>query len=133
MKNQDRDDEIVGHVLGTGTWRDWLPKLPRPIFALGKNDLYSVLLHGQDFILPIGGSEDPVIGFYTTRWVAAENYHKAEKKAFNSVIQEWNNKGYFNKCGRKPNLSTEKVVILNERFRLRSGAGFTFYSNEDSD
>ena len=63
MKKQgDHDDKIVGHVLGTGTWRDWLPKWPRPIFAFGNYELYSVLLHGQDFILPIGGSEDPAIG-----------------------------------------------------------------------
>ena len=133
MKNQDQDDEIVGHVLGTGTWRDWIPKFPRPIFVFGKNDIYSVLIHGQDFVLPIEGSEDPAIGFYTTRFVTAENYHKAENAAFQSVTKEWDNKGYYNKCGKKPNLSTEKVVILNERFRLRFGTGFTFYGNSDSE
>lgn len=133
MNNQDHDDEVVGWVLRTGTWRDWIPKLPRLVFAFGKMDIYSVFLNGRDFVLQIRGHEDPIIGFYTTRFVAAENFHSAEKAACRSVLQEWEQKAYLKECGKDPKLSVEKVVILSERFRLRSGAGFTFYGSNNSE
>lgn len=132
MNSQDYEKEEY-YLLGTGTWLDWFPRLPRPVLALGSKDLYSVMLNGQDFILPIRGSKVPVIGFYTTRFVAADNFREAEKAAHKSVMREWENGGYLNLCGKRPSLSTEEVNILNERFRLRSGAGFAFYDNDDSD
>ena len=131
MNTQDHDNDGDFHLLGTGTWLDWLPNLPRPVIALWRKDIYSVLLNGQDFSLPIGGSEDPVIGFYTTRYIAAENIRDAEKAAVNRVMQEWKNRGYFELCGKEPTLSAEEVLILEERFRLRSGTGFAFYNSED--
>ena len=131
MNNQDLDNKKFAHLLGTGTWLDWLPNIPRPVIAFGRYDIYSVLLNGQDFSLPIGGLNDPAIGFYTTRYVAAENIRDAKKAAFVRVIREWENRGYRALCGKKPTLSTEEVLILKKRFRLRSGTGFTFYNSED--
>ncbi len=134
MNYQDHDNETDRYyLLGTGTWVDWLPRLPHPVIAFGKKDLYSVLLNGHNFILPIGDSKDPAIGFYTTRFVTAENIREAEKVAHKLVIREWENGGYFKLCGIKPSLTTEEVIIMDERFRLRSGYGFAFYDNEDSE
>lgn len=134
MNDRDHDDETVDYYLvGTGTWLDWLARIPRPVIAIGRKDLYSVMMKGQDFILPIEGSKDPVIGFYTTRFVAAKNIREAEKLAHQLVMQEWEKKGYDKLCGKRPSLSPEEVTILEERFRLRSGFGFSFYENDDSD
>ena len=91
MNDRDHDDETVAYLIGTRTWLDWLPRIPRPVIAMGRKDLYSVMMNGQDFILPIEGSKDPVIGFYTTRFVAAKNIREAEKLAHQLVMQEWEN------------------------------------------
>jgi hypothetical protein len=42
MDDKVNRDEFVARVIGTGTWLDWIKKMPYPVFALGKNDLYSV-------------------------------------------------------------------------------------------
>jgi hypothetical protein len=118
-------------LIGTGTWRDWFRKIPRPVFALGKNDLYSVLLKGTGFTLPIEGADDPAISFYTTRFVAAGNMHAAKKAACRSVMNEWSLRGYLKISGREPTISIEEIDLLHERFRLRSGGGFTFYRNDN--
>jgi hypothetical protein len=132
MNSHDHENEDY-YLLGTGTWLDWLPNLPKPLIAFGRKHLYSVLLNGQDFSLPIGGSKDPLIGFYTTRFVAAENLREAEKAAHGRVIREWKRKGYLKLCGKNPTLYTEEVIILNDHFRFRAATGFAFYDNEDSD
>ena len=38
-------EEPIGHVLGTGTWRDLLLRIPRPVLAIGAQQLYRVLIH----------------------------------------------------------------------------------------
>ena len=132
MSKHDCDKESVGYLLGTGTWLDWFPKLPRPMIAIGKKDLYSVLINGEGFTLPVDGTKDSAIGFYTTRFVAAENIREAEKVAYDRVLKEWEHKGFLELCGKKPVLSTEEVVILDEWFIFRSATGFAFYDNEES-
>ena len=133
MKKADRADEPVGYLLGTGTWRDWFPAIPRPVFAHGTKELYSVLIEGSDFSLSIGGANDPVIGFFTTRFVAAADIRQAEKTAFESVLNEWRRKGFLKLSGAIPKLHVEKIQVLPGRFLFRSGTGFTFFpdSNEE--
>ncbi len=133
MKHQDQDNDTDIHLLGTGTWLDWLPNLPRPVIALGENDIYSVFLNGKDFVLPIGDSDEPVVGFYTTRYVAARNFKEAKKAALDRVLLDWRNKGYLKLSGKEPSLTAEEVVISEKRFRYRSATGFAFYPDEDSD
>ena len=132
MNKQKHDEEPVGYLLGTGTWLDWLPKLPRPVIAFGKKDLYSVLLNGEGFTLPIDDSNDPAIGFYTTRYVAAENIRDAEKVARERVLKEWERRGFYELCDKEPVLSTEEVIILDGWFIFRSATGFAFYDDEES-
>lgn len=131
MNHQDQDnDNEVFYSIGTGTFLDRLPRVPRPVLAFGKKDLYSVLVNGHDFILPLENSTNPLIGFYTTRFVAAENIRNAEEIAHKLVLMEWEKRGYFKISGSYPSLTSEEVTILNEKFRLRSGYGFAFYEDE---
>ena len=133
MNDMNNGKEFVGRAIGTGTWLDWIKKIPKPVFALGKYDLYSVFVEGINFTLPVGGADKPAIGFYTTRFVAAENVHAAKETARVSVLSEWNSKGYFKFSGKEPTLSITKVALLHYRFRLRAGTGFIFYSNDDDE
>ena len=131
ISDKNNDYEFVAQAIGTGTWRDWIKKIPKPVFALGKNDMYSVLVQGTDFKLPIGITDEPAIGFYTSRFVAAENVHAAKIAARNSVLNEWSTKGFLKVSGSDPKISIEEIDLLYERFRLRSGGGFSFYCNDD--
>ena len=131
MENKAKEDEFIARLIGTGTWLDWIKKIPIPVFALGKNDIYSVFLEGTNFTLPIDGMEKPAIGFYTTRYVASENVHEAKKSAIKSALHLWNTRGFRKFSGNEPTISIEKVDLLYERFRLRSGTGFSFYCNDD--
>jgi hypothetical protein len=88
-------------------------------------------LEGTNFTLPIGGMEKPAIGFYTTRYIAAENVHAAKTAAVKTVINKWSTRGFGKFSGNEPTISIEKIDLLYERFRLRSGTGFIFYSNGD--
>jgi hypothetical protein len=126
-------DEPIGHVLGTGTWRDLLSGIPRPVLATGAQQLYRVLLHGSGFSLPLRDGGEPIVGFFTTRFVAATNVRDAEIKARSSVLREWKRRGYEGCAGSSPILELEDLEILHSRFRLRSGAGFTFYGASAGD
>ena len=66
-------EEPIGHVLGTGTWRDLLPRLQRPVLAVGAQQLYRVLIHGSAFSLMLDGGGELIVGVFTTRFVAATN------------------------------------------------------------
>src|SRR3989442_1659547 len=96
LVNESEESEPIAWVLGTGTWRDVVRRLvrriPRPVLALGENELYSVMVHGSGFALPIAG-EAPAIGFYTTRIVAACNAREAERLALSAVEGDWQRKG----------------------------------------
>jgi hypothetical protein len=114
------------YILGTGTWRDFLPRLPKPVFALGAKELYRALVHGDGFALPVDGGRS-VVGFYTNRFVAAATPQEARRLAITSVQSEWKHRGYEKRAGQVA-LTVEELHVLSERFRYRSGSGFTFYS-----
>ena len=129
MANDTEQTEPFAWVIGTGTWPDTvrrlLRRIPRPVFALGQNDLYSVVVHGGGFQLPIAGSE-PAIGFFTTRIVAARGVRHAEELALSRVERDWRRRG------RGPvALEVDQTCLLPERFRLRSGTGAAFYTQDD--
>jgi hypothetical protein len=126
-------DEPIGHVLGDGTWRDLLPRIPRPVLAIGAQQLYRVLIHGSGFSLPLRGGGEPIVGFFTTRFVAAANVRDAEIKARSSVLTEWKRRGYEASAGASPILELEDLEVVHSRFRLRSGAGFTFFAASERD
>ena len=112
------------HVAGY-RFRRFVRGIPRPVLALGPRDLYSVIVHGTGFTLPIAGHA-PAIGFYTTRIVAARDAREAQRLAISAVEREWRRRG------RDPAiLEIEEIQALGERFRLRRGGGATFYSGDD--
>ena len=88
-------------------------------------------MEGTNFTFLIDGIEKPIIGFYTTRYVAARNLHAAKTAAIEAVHHEWSTRGYRKFSGKEPTILIEKVDLLYERFRLRSGAGFSFYCSDD--
>jgi hypothetical protein len=120
-------DEASGYFLGTGTWRDLLPRIPRPVLAIGAQQLYRVLIHGSGFSLPLRDGGERIVGFFTTRFVAAANVRDAEIKARSSVLREWKRRGYEASAGSSPILELEELEVIHSRFRFRSGAGFTFF------
>ena len=124
------DSEIKYYVVGTGSWRDLLPKLPRPVFAFGENDIYWVMVKGTGFTLPIDDS--CVDSFFTGRFVSASTVRDAKRIAFALVGKEWEQKGYKERGG-SVSLTVNDIDVLRERFRLRSGTGFTFYTMSDGD
>jgi hypothetical protein len=117
------------YVLGKGNWTDLLPTLPRPVFALGSKHLYRVMIQGEGFALPVGPG-NPAVGFFTARFVAASNRHDAERFALDLVAREWANRGYKDAAG-EATLTIDGCDALAGHFRLRSGIGFTFYSESD--
>ena len=128
-----KSDEPIGHVLGTGTWRDLLPRIPRPVLAIGAQQLYRVLIHGSGFSLALLDGGEPIVGFFTTRFVAAENIRDAETKARSSVLTEWKRRGFEASAGSAPILELEDLEVVHSRFRLRSAAGFTFFAASAED
>ena len=122
----------VAWVIAPTTWREIIHRLvrryiPRPVFALGEQDLYAVIVHGSGFSLPIAG-EEPVDGFYTTRIVAARDVRDAEQRALSAVEKDWKRQGRG-----AVTLEVNEVRILDERFRARSGSGGAFYRSSDED
>ena len=126
-------DEPVGYFLGTGAWRDLLPRIPRPVLAIGAQQLHRVLIHGSGFSLPHRHSSEPIVGFFTTRFVAAANVRDAEIKSRASVLREWKRRGYEASAGASPILELEDLEVMHSRFRFRSGAGFSFFGASAED
>ena len=93
------------------------------------------MLHGKNFLLRVEG-EAKHHGFYTTRWVRAENEEAAELAAValikaDATLLETT----LNVSGSEP----EPMIYLEgisqvdwiTYFRKKPGAGYSFYINED--
>ena len=129
--SREVSEEGVGALIGTGTWRDWLPRAPAPVFAFGTRDLYLALVHGSGFTLPIRGGS-PAIGFIKNAVVAARDVREAEELAKGAVLRDWRRKGLQRSAGADPVLEVDELSVLPERFRFRSRTGFAFYSEAES-
>jgi hypothetical protein len=104
--------------------------IPRPVVAFPPNDLYSVMVRGSGFTLPIDGEEKPIIGFITTRIVAAGDVREAERLAISEIERDWRRSGHH-ELGGPASLRVEDINSLSGRFRLRSKFGYIFYQNDD--
>jgi hypothetical protein len=122
-------EEPVGHIIGAGTWRDLLPRWPRPVLAYGSAELYRVMLARSEFSIPCETGEDPIVGFFTTRFVAANSIREAEDKARSAVLREWKRSGWQKLAGTAPRITVEEFEVIPSRFRLRSGGGFVFFGS----
>ena len=114
-------------LLVSGTWRDLLPRLPRPVLALAPRVLFRVLVEGSGFVLAVAGNTGPSTGFFTERFVAARNSLEAEKKARYSVLCAWRRQGFEGRTSTAPELRVDESQALRVRFRLRSSGGFVFF------
>jgi hypothetical protein len=91
---------------------------------------FKVKLHGKNFFLNLDG-EPKKLGFYTTRFVKAENPQQAEKIA---VILTHHNpnlrKTLLNENDDRPKINVEEIKEIGflKFFAKKSTAGFVFYS-----
>jgi hypothetical protein len=124
MQGSNHDEEKVASVLRL-RWRDWLPKLPRPIIAFGDKDLYLVLLEGRGFSIPVPG-ETPATGFFANAVVAASTIRDAERLAIEAIRRQWHRRR-FARFSIDPTLRIDEITRLVDRFRARSRFGFAFF------
>ena len=89
---------------------------------------YRVLINGQNFLLNIDG-EIQKTGFYTTRFVEAQDAKQAETVAIELIKSDSKLADIvLNKRGDTPMLHIEEVEEVK---RLRSQVGYAFYSEEE--
>jgi hypothetical protein len=89
---------------------------------------YRVLIKGQNFLLNKDG-ETPKTGFYTTRFVEAQDAKQAEAVAIELIKSDAKLADIvLNKRGDTPRLHIEEVEEVK---RLRSQVGYAFYSEEE--
>jgi hypothetical protein len=124
MESIDKDEKVAFHI--SGSWRKWLP---RPVWALGSEDLYLVHFEGGGFSLSLD-EEKPAIGFFASAIVSATSVRQAESRARQVILNQWRRRGYERSAG-VPTLEIEEVEILFDRFRLRSRFGFVMFRDDD--
>jgi len=94
---------------------------------------FSVILNGEGISVESGSGGKPVTGFYTTRWVEANDSDHAVDLAKALVSLDWVDGEYsvLNR-GATPTLRVDDVRELN-RFRYwlhRKPRGHAFYTSE---
>jgi hypothetical protein len=92
---------------------------------------YSVMLEGRDFLLEIGGSVKKY-GFFTTRYVEAENPEEAEMKAVQLVRTDQSLQQAVRNEGSSPAIHLSSFLELRSFDGVRPpGRGYSFFP-EDS-
>jgi hypothetical protein len=122
------DQTPVGYVISPGRVAGFLMKVPRPEFVLPGQKLFSVLIHGHGFSLPI---EDfpPVRGFTTVVFVASFTVSQAANKAIARIRKRWET--FYPDAEGDLFVEIEETTIAHGHFRLRSILGFNFYYEDD--
>ena len=92
---------------------------------------YKVLVRGDNFWLNLEG-ENQKLGFYTTRFVEAQNEDEAEEKAIALLRNDPKlRSGVLNEQSDSPVMFAEEIVELNSFDGLKiPGTGFIFYPKE---
>jgi hypothetical protein len=130
------DDEPAASVIGIsgilGVLLRFLRKFQLPAVALGKYNLYRIMIQGSGFELPVeaaDANEHNPNGFYTTRFVAARSRLEAEALAKTHVLREWQGLsllGHFSGTN-EPQMTVCGSEAIEGWFRLTKGGGFTLY------
>jgi len=127
------DPEVVGYGLGPsgGVFRRLARSLlfwvPRPVFAVGRSDLYLLRVQGSGFSLEFPGVPGAAVGFVTTRVVSAGSVREAEAKAISSALKEWQS----NAWPPVPRFAVYEVSVLARRVWFYPPAGFSLYDTPD--
>jgi len=94
---------------------------------------FKVKLHGKNFFLNLDG-EPRKFGFYSTRFVKAENPEEAERIAVILTHQNQNlRKTLLNQNDYPPKINLEgiKEISFLKFFAKKSTADFTFYPQDE--
>lgn len=138
---EPENDETIGSVIGVGgvlgVLLRFLGKFQIPVVALGKRNLYRVMIQGSGFELPVEGSgpDDPnPNGFFTTRFVAASSRSEAEEKAGAHALSDWQGLSLLGHLSGtdEPHMSVCESEAIEGWFRLTRCRGFTLYADEES-
>ncbi len=89
---------------------------------------YRILIQGKDFHIEVENG-NPIIGFYTTRFVEAENPDEAELKAVDLIKNDNKLKNSMKKeLNPKPMLFAKEIEELESFDEVDPpGEGYTFY------
>ena len=89
---------------------------------------YRILVNGQNFLLEMDG-ENRKTGFYTTRFVEAQDAEQAEALAVELIKSDPKLSNIvLNKRGDSPRVYVEEIEEVK---RLRAQAGYAFYYEEE--
>jgi hypothetical protein len=93
---------------------------------------YSVLVHGQNYLIPIDG-EIENLGFYTTRYVEAEDSNLAEFNAVEIIRNDAElNETLKNSDDNPPMLLAEEITELKNFGEVDPpGSGYSFYRGSE--
>jgi hypothetical protein len=92
---------------------------------------FQVFIHGTNFSFKLEGESEPIIGFYTTRWVDAFDPDQAADKVFASIKKKLLDSGYGSVLGELQ-LKVDKIERVNLwKNRWSEAQGFAFYSDRD--
>ena len=91
---------------------------------------WRVYLNGGNFWLKVEG-EPKRLGFYTTRYVEADNAGAAEKVAVQMLREEEKLQGVLNDPSDPPMIYAEDVSEVELGESIMPHVGYTFYLEED--
>lgn len=95
---------------------------------------FQVLLSGSGISLPFEGATEPVIGFFTTRFVRAIDLSHAGELAKEVVLAEWSTEGIYSASnqGAIPSLTVENAIAIGTLTGIlkRNAGGYTFYCSD---
>ena len=95
---------------------------------------YMLMLKGRNFRIEIDGKLEK-LGFYTTRWVEAQNPEDAELEALDLVRQDVSLKASVRNDRDDPPMIYLEELCEVERFEGINvpGAGYSFYPDKEED
>jgi hypothetical protein len=127
---KDEEGEDGNYCAVSFGWLDYIPKLPRPVFAWPGTDLWRALVHGHGFVIEGQGFARPIRGFYTTYFVRAKNRMEAAEAALRITRKRWENSVPGALASGDLLVEVDKVESVEDWFHWRSGGGYTFYASE---
>lgn len=95
---------------------------------------FSVVMNGEGISVSSSDPDNDIVGFYTTRWVKAQNVEDAKQLAIGLVARDWTEGEYAGLVSESPpRITIEEIneVSLFTYLRRRLGRGHTFYSSDD--
>ncbi len=112
-----------GQVVSASIWH----RFSLPVLALGARDLYTVVIEGFGFTLPVSFHPTPICGFYLSVNVAAVSVRAAQNAALALAARAWTRKGFASLSSSAPQLRIDHIRCVPERFRSWSVSGFAFH------